>query len=137
MKQARKKITKRVISKTKSKQPSGAANRKRRREIVAERARAAGVVPLPSGELIPMIGALQTASDWHNELGDLYRRARCGMLDQSSATKLAWICSEAAKLSRGIEELKELASLRAQLEKLNGGTLQTMHADHDHQTIEG
>lgn len=132
MKHVRKRITKVVAVK---KQPSGAANRKRRREILAARAKAAGIALPTAGELIPQIGKLECATDWHNELADLYRRARCGVLDRSEATKLAWICSEAAKLSRGIEELRELASLREQLQKLNGGAMVQAISD-DHQTFD-
>jgi hypothetical protein len=120
----KRKLTRRVSRKSAKKKRvrlSGWEYEKRRRERRAAAAEAAGVSPV--AELIPSIGPLQSASDWLEQIGEIFRRARAGLIEKSDASKLAWIASEAAKLSRSIEELSELQQLRQQLAQLNGGQL--------------
>lgn len=130
--------TKHVGAKAKGKAPkreklSGWQYTKRRREKQRAAIAAAGIVP--TAEVITRIGRLETAADWHDQLADLYKRARCGDMEKTDASRLAWICSEGAKLSRSIAELRELETLREQLQQLNGGAplSQLMHADQPHQ----
>ncbi len=78
---------------------------------------------MPTAVLLPVIGELNTVEHWHRELADIYRRARIGDMRHEDASRLAWIAKEAARIAGTVEELKELESLRHQLQQLSGGAL--------------
>jgi hypothetical protein len=61
---------------------------------------------------------LNTAAGWLHEMGKLYREARRRQLDSSEASRLAWICAQAAKLATEVENLREIEKLREQLAAL-------------------
>ena len=48
-------------------------------------------------------------------MGKLYREARRRQLDSQEASRLAWICAQAAKLATEVENLREIEMLREQL----------------------
>jgi hypothetical protein len=66
---------------------------------------------------------LHTAAGWLEEMSKLYREARRRQLDSSEASRLTWICSQAAKLAEAVETLKQNDALRRALEDLNGEPL--------------
>jgi hypothetical protein len=134
MKAKRRKLTKRVIKAPPRKKLSGAEFKKRRRERLAAAAAAAGIAP--TSVVLPVIGELNSVSDWHRELGDLYRRARIGDIRQEDASRLAWIAKESARIAGTLQELKELESLRAQLSQLSNGSLPQVTRGYADEVIE-
>lgn len=62
---------------------------------------------------------LTKAGSWLRELGSIYRLARRGVLEPETASRLAFICSNAGKLASSLEELDKLEDIRKQLEQHN------------------
>lgn len=85
-----------------------------------------------------MIGELETVEDFKREIADIYRRTRAGLIHNSDASRLTYICAEGAKLARIVDELREIAGLREQLEQNNSvsSMLHSMHADSPNQVID-
>src|SRR5579862_4704161 len=61
---------------------------------------------------------LGSAEGWLREMAGLYRQARRGQLSETSACRLAYLCSVAARLAKDVEELRQAEAIRAQLERL-------------------
>ena len=83
-----------------------------------------GGLGIKAGERLPLASIvapprvsrhLNTAAGWLHEMGKLYREARRRQLDSQEASRLAWICAQAAKLATEVENLREIEMLREQL----------------------
>jgi len=59
---------------------------------------------------------LDKASGWLTELASIYRSARRGQLATDDASRLAYLCSQAGRLAKDVQELKELAQIRDDLQ---------------------
>lgn len=66
------------------------------------------------------VGRLVTVTDWLREYGRVYRSVRRGEISTADGSRLAFMASTGKQLAQAVEELKELKSLREQLERLNG-----------------
>ncbi len=67
---------------------------------------------------MPYVGKLETVNDWHTQIARIYRRTLTGALPDYLATKLTYIATAGASLARMLQELRELETLRQQLEQL-------------------
>jgi hypothetical protein len=61
---------------------------------------------------------LDQAEGWLKELGTLYREARRGVLPPAAATRLTYIASVGARMAKDVAELREVESIRKQLEAI-------------------
>jgi hypothetical protein len=61
---------------------------------------------------------LDRASGWLTELAALYRQVRRGQLNETSACRLAYIASQAARLAKDLEELKAAQAIQEQLTRI-------------------
>ena len=61
---------------------------------------------------------LDRASGWLAEMARLYRECRRGQLSETSACRLAFIASQAARLAQSLEELKAAAAIQEQLTRI-------------------
>jgi hypothetical protein len=94
-------------------QPSGYANRMaRRKRLESNKKIARTFIDMP------YVGKLETVSDWHTQIAKIYRRTLTGSLPEYVATKLTYIATAGATLARMLQELRELETLRQQLEQL-------------------
>ena len=66
---------------------------------------------------------LDTVAEWQREIARVYRAMRKGRMPKEDGTKLVWVADIGAKLAKYQEELKELQTLRQQLEALRPGQL--------------
>jgi hypothetical protein len=73
-----------------------------------------------NGQLMPALPRisrdLDKASGWLTELASIYRSARRGQLATDDASRLAYLCSQAGRLAKDVQELKELAQIRDDLQ---------------------
>jgi phage terminase large subunit len=69
---------------TKRKKLSGWAFKKLRRQRIAEAAKANGLTP--TIVMSPVVGKLETVQNWHDQIADIYRRARIGDLETIKTT---------------------------------------------------
>jgi hypothetical protein len=116
---------KRTNGKTKPKriQNSGYANRMARRKKLEENARI-GRTFID----MPHVQRLETVQDWHVQIARIYRRTLTGTIPEYLATKLTYICTAGANLARMLQEMRELETLRQQLEQLQQNGLITREA---------
>jgi hypothetical protein len=111
----RKKITRRVRPGNRG----GSYYKKIRDAKIAAAAEAGGFKP--STVVLPAIVNLSTVQHWHDQIADLFRRARIGDIEKADASRLCYLASEGAKLCGKLQELHELESLRQQLAAIQGG----------------
>ena len=96
--------------------------RSRKSKVVSALGLDPTVMPVAApGTLLPrpprVVRDLNTASGWLKELASIYRSARRGQLDSSEASRLAYIAGVASKIARDVQELREIADLRAAVER--------------------
>jgi hypothetical protein len=74
----------------------------------------------PFGEFLPRarVGKLLTVTDWLREYGKVYRAVRRGHICTQDGSRLAYMCVSGKSMAEAVEQLRELAALREQVEAL-------------------
>jgi hypothetical protein len=67
---------------------------------------------------LPSVGVLRTAEDILRETLRIYRLVRKGEMSEKLGTKLVYMLSSGAQQAKGLEETRELKTLRKQLEAM-------------------
>lgn len=68
------------------------------------------------------VGRLDTVNDWRRQIGKIFREMRSGTLPHEAGTRLTYVAQIGAQLAKVEQELRELETLRRQVERLDGSS---------------
>jgi len=87
--------------------------------------------PPQTGEVLRRVrvGQLETLDQWRRQIGQIYREMRFHTIKTEIGTRLVYVAEIGARLAKMQEELKELESLRQQLEAIRNGDISTLNGN--------